>query len=201
MAVFLSSRVLALVLVTVSKTYNNIRGALECLKSSVGILTRLKWVGKLSSCRTGRIYVDHHAATAAKSLQLCPTLCDPINGSPPGSPSLGFSRQEHWSGLGAHHIWLIHSCQYKQGRDISGSKGSTCPVGIHAICCHWVFCSKASSHKDPKTRQTRTSITTRSPQRDIPWIGMPVKMVSFLGGQLLEETPAERPWRLTDKGM
>ena len=26
------------------------------------------------------------AATAAKSLQSCPTLCDPIDGSPPGSP-------------------------------------------------------------------------------------------------------------------
>ena len=25
------------------------------------------------------------ATTAAKSLQLCPTLCDPIDGSPPGS--------------------------------------------------------------------------------------------------------------------
>ena len=35
------------------------------------------------------------AATAAKSLQSCPTLCDPIVGSLPGSPSLGFSRQEH----------------------------------------------------------------------------------------------------------
>ena len=39
------------------------------------------------------------AAAAAKSLQLCPTLYDPIDGSPPGSSSLGFSRQEHWSGL------------------------------------------------------------------------------------------------------
>ena len=40
------------------------------------------------------------AAAAAKSLQSCPTLCDPIDGSSPGSPvSLGFSRQEHWSGL------------------------------------------------------------------------------------------------------
>ena len=85
--------------------------------------------------------------SAAKSLQLCPTLCDPIDGSPPGSPapgilqartlewvaisfsnagkwkvkvkslsrvwpsatpwtaafqappSMGFSRQEYWSGL------------------------------------------------------------------------------------------------------
>ena len=32
----------------------------------------------------------------AKSLQSCPTLCNPIDGSPPGSR---FSRQEHWSGL------------------------------------------------------------------------------------------------------
>ena len=39
------------------------------------------------------------AAAAAKPLQSCRTLCDPIDGSPPGSPSLGFSRQEHWSGL------------------------------------------------------------------------------------------------------
>ena len=39
------------------------------------------------------------AAAAAKSLQSCPTLCNPIDSSPPGSPSLGFSKQEHWSGL------------------------------------------------------------------------------------------------------
>ena len=29
------------------------------------------------------------AAAAAKSLQLCPTLCDPIDGSSPGSPIPG----------------------------------------------------------------------------------------------------------------
>ena len=39
------------------------------------------------------------AAAAAESLQSCPTLCDPRDGSPPGPPSLGFSRQEHWSSL------------------------------------------------------------------------------------------------------
>ena len=38
-------------------------------------------------------------AAAAKLRQLCLTLCDPIDGSSPGSPSLGFSRQEYWSGL------------------------------------------------------------------------------------------------------
>ena len=38
-------------------------------------------------------------SAAAKSLQSCPTLCNPIDGSPPGSPVLGFSRQEYWSGV------------------------------------------------------------------------------------------------------
>ena len=37
-------------------------------------------------------------AAAAKSLQSCLTLCDPI-GSHQAPPCLGFSRQEHWSGL------------------------------------------------------------------------------------------------------
>ena len=93
------------------------------------------------------------AAAAAKSLQSCPTLCDPIDGSPPGSPvpgilqartlewvaisfsnackwkvkvkslnhvllfatpwsaayqappSMGFSRQEYWSGVPLPSPW------------------------------------------------------------------------------------------------
>ena len=39
------------------------------------------------------------AAAAAKSLQSCPTLCDPTDAAHQAPPSLGFSRQEHWSGL------------------------------------------------------------------------------------------------------
>ena len=91
-----------------------------------------------------QLYLVDPAAAAAKSLQLCLTLCDPIDGSPPGSPipgilqartlewvaisfsnvwkwsrvwllaipwiaahqaplSMGFSRQEYWSGV----TWLI----------------------------------------------------------------------------------------------
>ena len=44
-------------------------------------------------------YAGGSAAAAAKSLQLCLTLCDPIDSSLPGSLTLEFSRQEHWSGL------------------------------------------------------------------------------------------------------
>ena len=105
-------------------------------------LTRLTFVGKVMS-----LLLNMLSATAAKSLQSCPTLCDPIDGSPTGSaipgilqartlewvaisfssawkwkvkvksfshvwlfstlwteayqapPSMGFSRQEYWSGL------------------------------------------------------------------------------------------------------
>ena len=41
------------------------------------------------------------AAAAAKLLQSCPTLCDPVDctAAHQAPPSLGFSRQEHWSGL------------------------------------------------------------------------------------------------------
>ena len=40
------------------------------------------------------VYVCMHA----KSL-LCLTLCDPMDCSPPGSLSMGFSRYNSWSGL------------------------------------------------------------------------------------------------------
>ena len=40
-----------------------------------------------------------HVCVHAKSLQLCPTLCDLMNYSLQAPLSMGFSRQEYWSGL------------------------------------------------------------------------------------------------------
>jgi len=47
------------------------------------------------------------AATAAKSLQLCPTLCNPIDGSPPGSPVLGIlqARTLEWVAISFSNEW------------------------------------------------------------------------------------------------
>ena len=39
------------------------------------------------------------AAAAAKLLQLCPTLCDPIDGSPPGSPVPGILQARTLEGI------------------------------------------------------------------------------------------------------
>ena len=118
-------------------------------------IQRSIWISSNEVDETGAYYAEWSKPeektpiqyTAAKSLQLCPTLCNPIDGSPPGSeipgilqartlewvsisfsnawkwkvkvkslsrvrlvatpwtaayqasPSMGFSRQEYWSGL------------------------------------------------------------------------------------------------------
>ena len=63
--------------------------------------------GKPVLCSAGHYFnvmeywlgLSHEAAATAKSLQSCPTLCNPIDNSPTRLLSLEFSRQEHWSGL------------------------------------------------------------------------------------------------------
>ena len=47
------------------------------------------------------------AAAAAKSLQSCPTLCDPIDGSPPGSPVPGIlqARTLDWVAISFSNAW------------------------------------------------------------------------------------------------
>ena len=47
------------------------------------------YVAESSCCPPETTTVNQLAAAAAKSLQSCPTLCDPIDGSPPGSPVPG----------------------------------------------------------------------------------------------------------------
>ena len=47
------------------------------------------------------------AAAAAKSLQSCPTLCDPIDGRPPGSPIPGIlqARILEWVAISFSKAW------------------------------------------------------------------------------------------------
>ena len=63
---------------------------------------------------------DTAAAAAAKSPQSCPTLCDPIDGSPPGFPvpgilqartlewvAISFSNAWKWKVKLLSHVWLL----------------------------------------------------------------------------------------------
>ena len=47
-----------------------------------------------------------YAAAAAKSLQSCPTLCNPIDGSPPGSPIPGIlqARTLEWVAISFSNV-------------------------------------------------------------------------------------------------
>ena len=58
-------------------------------------------------------------ATAAKSLQSCPTLCDPIDGSPPGSPISGILQK---TGVGRH--FLLQCVKGKSESEVTQS----CPT-------------------------------------------------------------------------
>ena len=54
------------------------------------------------------IQIEHwFPAAAAESLQSCPTLCDPIDGSPPGSPVPGIlqARTLEWVAISFSNAW------------------------------------------------------------------------------------------------
>ena len=64
-------------------------------------IQRRKDISSVSGAgKTVQLYVKDDIA-AAKSLQTCPTLCDPIDGSPPGSPVPGIlqARTLEWAAI------------------------------------------------------------------------------------------------------
>ena len=98
-----------------------------------------------------------HAAAAAKSLQLCPTPCDPIDGSPPGSPIPGIlqARVLEWVSISVSsawkwnvkvkslsHVWLpvtpwMQPTRPLHPQDFPGkSTGVGCHCLLHPIC-YW----------------------------------------------------------------
>ena len=128
------------------------------------------------------MFINIWTAPVAKLLQSCPTLCDPIDGSPPGSaapgilqartlewvaisfsnawkwkvtvkslshvqllatprnashqapPSMGFSRQEYWSGVPLPSPYL-----FSRPRQMAGSICQcTCSQGL-VVWCVWTM--------------------------------------------------------------
>ena len=69
-------------------------------------LSTLPWVSSMPTCPVDFRF-DNPSAAAAKSLQSCPTLCDPIDGSPPGSPTPGIlqARTLEWVAISFSNAW------------------------------------------------------------------------------------------------
>ena len=88
-------------------SYNYTRSAKELSIHHSIVIQHLKQIGKVRKLDK---WMPHAAAAAAKSLQSCPTLCDPIDGSPPGSPVPGIlqARTLEWVAIsfsGCHMSW------------------------------------------------------------------------------------------------
>jgi hypothetical protein len=81
--------------------FQGIAGEIRNSSSDINALKQRKtteWERLEISPRKLEIPRNMAAAAAAKSLQSCPTLCDPIYGSPPGSPLPGIlqARTREW---------------------------------------------------------------------------------------------------------
>ena len=68
------------------------------------------------------------AAAAAKSLQSCPTLCDPIDGSPPGFPVPGILQAR--TRVGCH--FLLQCMKVKSESEVTQS----CPTLSDPMDCN-----------------------------------------------------------------
>ena len=114
------------------------------------------------------------AAAAAKSLQSCPTLCDPIDSSPPGSPipgilqartlewvDISFSNSWKWKVKGKllSRVWPLATpwTAAHQAPPSMGFSRQSAGVGCHRLLrtcllvvpktqeSVWIFCSENSS--------------------------------------------------------
>ena len=66
-------------------------------------------------------WTEEPAAAAAKSLQSCPTLCNPIDGSPPGSPIPGILQARK---VGCH--FLLQCRKVKSESEVAQSCPTHC---------------------------------------------------------------------------
>ena len=103
------------------------------------------------------------AAAAAKSLQSCPTLWDPTDGSPPGSPVPGIlqARTLEWVAISFSNAWkwsrsVVSDPQWPHGLQPSrllhpwDFPGRSTGVGCHclflATALYFPFCCAVLSH-------------------------------------------------------
>ena len=89
------------------------------------------------------------AAAAAKSLQSCPALCDPIDGSPPGSsvPGILQARTLEWVAISFSKAWEW-KVKVKRPHDQQPTRllrpwdflGKSTGVGCHCLLCYVFIC-------------------------------------------------------------
>ena len=107
-------------------------------------------------------FCSNVVAAAAKSLQSCPTLCDPINSSPPGStvPGILQARTLEWVAISFSSAWRwrssystaaaaksLQSCPTLCDPIDSSPPGSPVPEILQARTLEWVAISFSNAWK------------------------------------------------------
>ena len=96
--------------------------------------------------------------TYAKSLQLRPTLCDPMDYKPQAPLSMEFSRQEYWSGLPCPPPWDLPNLGIKPTSPVLAgrffTKSAPWEASLHiCLCLHFLF-YKDTQHIGLRTHPT-----------------------------------------------
>ena len=113
---------------------------------------------KPSTSQRGNVFycLSASAATAAaKSLQSCPTLCNPVDGSPPGSSVLGIlqARTLEWVAISFSNAWK-------------------CKVKVKSLSRVWLF-------KTPWTAAHQAPLSMGFSRQEY-WSGVPVPSPVYL---------------------
>ena len=84
------------------------------------------------------------AVAAAKSLQSCPTLCDPIDGSPPVSPVPGIlqARTLEWVAISSSNVW---KWKVKGSRSVVSNPQRLCGLQPSRLLRPWDFPGKSTN--------------------------------------------------------
>ena len=162
--------IFSLTMATTSKSTTAVQGIISHLLVGLSASTLVNPLKLILHRMDGEISAA--AAAAAKSLQLCPTLCDPIDSSPPGSPVPGIlqartkqNKNPQTDHNSASLTLLPSALFYDTQRTIepsmpwlTGSKGQgntpvTFPPHVQYLCCSPTGSGYSPSfHKSPELK-------------------------------------------------
>ena len=120
------------------------------------------------------VFPKFSAAAAAKSLQSCPTLCDPIDSSPPGSPVPGIlqARTPEWVAISFSNAWKW-KVKVKSVVSYSSQPHGLQPTGLlrprdfpgksTGVGCHCLLRPKFSVHSKTEKKVNISNILLAPP--------------------------------------
>ena len=116
----------------------------------------------------------------AKSLQSCPTLCDPIDGSPPSSPVPGIlqARTLEWVAISFSNAWKWKVKVKSLSR-------------VQLLVTPWTAAHQAPPSMEFSRQEYWSGVPLPSPAPTLEWTIYPRNMVLFLLANMISKTTAQ----------